>query len=83
MAELDTVIRNAVVATAADVFRSDIGIAGGVITALGRDLGPTRREIDAAGRVFHELPASERLASGRHRVRFVVAGDLSTTELFV
>ena len=50
MAEFDTVIRNAVVATAADVFRSDIGIAGGVITALGRDLGPARREIDAAGR---------------------------------
>ena len=50
MAEFDTVIRNAVAATAADVFRSDIGIAGGVITALGRDLGPARREIDAAGR---------------------------------
>ena len=50
MADFDTVIRNAVVATAADVFRSDIGIAGGVITALGRDLEPARREIDAAGR---------------------------------
>ena len=50
MAEFDTVIRNAVVVTAADVFPSDIGIAGGVVTALGRDLGPARREIDAAGR---------------------------------
>ena len=47
MADFDTVIRNAVVATAADVFRSDIGIAGGVITALGRNLEPARREIDA------------------------------------
>src|SRR6188768_2629751 len=37
MAEFDTVIGNAVVATAADVFSSDIGIAGGVITALGRN----------------------------------------------
>jgi dihydropyrimidinase len=50
MADFDTVIRNAVVATAADVFRSDIGIAGGVITALGRSLEPARREIDAGGR---------------------------------
>ena len=50
MAEFDTVIRNAVVVTAADVFPSDIGIAGGVVTTLGRNLGPARREIDAAGR---------------------------------
>src|SRR5262245_46862111 len=50
MATLDTVIKNALVATAADVFAADVGIAGGVITALGRGLGPARREIDAAGR---------------------------------
>src|SRR6267143_2147983 len=46
----DTVIRNATVATAADVFTADIAISGGVITALGRSLGPARRDIDAAGR---------------------------------
>ena len=34
-------------ATAADIFRSDVGMAGGIITALGRD---ARRAIDAAGR---------------------------------
>src|SRR4029453_9869672 len=50
MAEFDTVIRNAVVVTAADVFPSDIGIASGVVTTLGRNLGPARRDIDAAGR---------------------------------
>jgi dihydropyrimidinase len=50
MDAFDTVIRNAVVATAADVFPADIGISGGVITALGRNLGPARRDIDAAGR---------------------------------
>jgi len=50
MAEFDTVIRNALVATAADVFPADIGIVGGVITPLGRGLGPARRDIDAAGR---------------------------------
>src|SRR5206468_9361715 len=36
MAQFDTVIRNAVVATAADVYQADIGILGGVITTLGR-----------------------------------------------
>ena len=50
MAEFDTVIKNAIVATASDVFRAEIGIAGGVIAALGRSLGSARREIDAAGR---------------------------------
>ena len=50
MAEFDTVIRNAVVATAADVFTADIGITGGIVTALGRGLGPARRDVDAAGR---------------------------------
>lgn len=50
MAEFDTVIRNAVVVTAADVFEADIGISQGAITTLGRGLGPTRRDIDAAGR---------------------------------
>ncbi len=50
MPEFDTVIRNAMVATAADVFPADIGIVGGVITTLGRGLGPARRDIDAAGR---------------------------------
>lgn len=50
MAEFDTVIRNAVVVTAADVFEADIGISQGAITTLGRGLGPARRDIDAAGR---------------------------------
>src|SRR5262245_66560567 len=50
MAEFDTVIRNAVVATAADIFEADLGISDGVVTALGRGLGAARREIDAAGR---------------------------------
>ena len=50
MAEFDTAIRNAVVATAADVFPAEIGIAGGVVTALGRSLGKARRDIDAGGR---------------------------------
>ena len=50
MTTFDTVVRHAVVATAADVFEADIGITGGVVTALGRELGPARRDVDAAGR---------------------------------
>src|SRR2546430_10115650 len=44
------VIRNALVGTAADIFHADIGISEGVITALGRRLGPARRDLDAGGR---------------------------------
>ena len=51
MNPLDLVIRNARVATAADVFDADIGIAGGRIVALGQQLSPAAREIDAGGRV--------------------------------
>ncbi len=52
MNKLDLIVRNARVATAADLYTSDIGIAGGRIVALGEDLqaGPDTREIDAAGR---------------------------------
>ncbi len=51
MAPFDLVIRNGTVATASDVTSCDIGIAGGVVTALGRGLGPATREIDATGRL--------------------------------
>ncbi len=46
----DLVVRNAHAITAADAFDCDIGITGGVITALGRGLAAGAREIDAAGR---------------------------------
>jgi dihydropyrimidinase len=51
MTPLDLVIRNARVATAADVFDSDIGIAQGRIVALAQGLPAAPREIDAAQRV--------------------------------
>jgi hypothetical protein len=38
---------------------------------------------DSGGRVYFEIPASKRLEPGRHRVRFVVRGDLSSTEAFI
>lgn len=48
--EFDLVIRGGTVATASDVFTSDVAIRDGEIVALGRDLGPGRDEIDARGR---------------------------------
>lgn len=51
MAEFDLVLRNAKIATAADVFLADIGIRGGKIDALGARLGKGDREIDVAGRI--------------------------------
>ncbi|HEU4536509.1 MAG TPA: phosphatidylinositol transfer protein [Polyangiaceae bacterium] len=38
---------------------------------------------DTGGWVFFPVPASLGLGEGRHRFRFVVAGDLTTTEAFV
>src|SRR3984957_5956389 len=49
MAEFDLVIRGGTAATAADVFRTDIGVRGGRIAALAIDLPAGRREIDANG----------------------------------
>ncbi len=49
---LDTIVHRARVATAADTFDCDIGIAGGRIVALAQRLerGPSTRVIDAGGR---------------------------------
>ena len=47
----DLVIRNARVATASDVFNTDIGIRDGRIAQLGTDLAAGTQEIDAGNRV--------------------------------
>jgi dihydropyrimidinase len=49
--QFDLVVRNALVATAADTFRADIGVRGGRISQLGEALPAGAREIDATGRV--------------------------------
>ena len=51
MPEYDLVIRNGTVATAADTTRCDVAIRDGVVTALGRGLGPGVREIDASAKL--------------------------------
>jgi dihydropyrimidinase len=50
MADFDLIVRNAHVATAADVFDCDIGVKDGAIAALARNLPTAVREIDAGGR---------------------------------
>jgi len=51
MPEFDLVIRHGTVATASDVFVSDVGVRDGVVVALGRCLGAGAREIDATGKL--------------------------------
>jgi dihydropyrimidinase len=45
------VIRGGSVATTSDVFEADVAIQGETIVAIGRDLPPGRREIDARGKL--------------------------------
>lgn len=51
MAEHDLVVRGGTVATAADVFRAEVAVQGERIVAIGEELPPGRREIDAAGKL--------------------------------
>jgi dihydropyrimidinase len=46
----DLIIANGTVATAADVFKADIGIRDGRIVQIGGDMGDATRVIDATGR---------------------------------
>lgn len=47
----DCVVRGGHVATAVDDFDADIAIRDGIIVAIGQNLGPGDREIDATGRL--------------------------------
>ena len=53
-----------------------------IVTGNGEH-APVEGVPDPGGRVYFPIPADKRLALGRHRVRFVVAGDGSATEAFV
>ncbi|MES2511074.1 MAG: dihydropyrimidinase [Pseudomonadota bacterium] len=74
MTEFDLIIRGGTVATASDTFRSDVGITGGKIVALGSALGNAKQTIDAAGKLVlpggidahcHlDQPRAQGLASG-------------------
>src|SRR5690349_22725695 len=47
----DLIIRGGRVATTSDVFEADVAIAGETIAAIGRGLGPAKRELDARVRL--------------------------------
>ena len=49
MDNYDLIIKNGTVATAADTFRSDVGIRDGKVVALGSELAGATRTIDAEG----------------------------------
>jgi dihydropyrimidinase len=51
MQTFDTVIRNGTLATAADIFKADLGIVDGRIAAIASHLEPGRRDIDARGKL--------------------------------
>jgi dihydropyrimidinase len=52
MSFFDLVVRNGTVATAADVFRADIGVIDGRVAMIGAKLNRGHREIDAEGRII-------------------------------
>src|SRR6201991_2666194 len=47
----DLIIRGGRVATATDTFEADVAISGETIAAIGRGLGPAKREVDARGKL--------------------------------
>ena len=51
MADFDLVVRNGLVATAAESVTADIGVRNGVIVALGNRLPAGAQDIDAAGKI--------------------------------
>src|SRR5262245_21588558 len=52
MAAFDLTVRNGTIATAADTFRADIGVKDGRIAAIGTDLAPGARDLDARGKLI-------------------------------
>lgn len=56
----------------------------GTVATTDAPTGPAIEGVaDDAGRVFFQIPAANPLGVGRHRVRMVMAGDLTFTELFI
>ena len=51
MTEIDVVIRGGTIATSSDIFEADVGILGGSIVSIGKDLPGAARSIDARGKL--------------------------------
>ncbi len=50
MTDYDLIIRGGQVGTSSETFTADVAITGESVVAMGRDLGPAKREIDARGK---------------------------------
>src|SRR5580765_2705868 len=48
--ELDLIVKGGTVVTGNDIYRADVGVAGGKVVALGIDLGTAARVVSAAGK---------------------------------
>lgn len=56
----------------------------GVATTTNDDEHPiVEGVVDTGGRVYFEIPAAQRLGIGRHRIHFVVRGDLTTADQII
>ena len=51
MQRFDLKISGGTIANSSDVFQADIGIRDGLIVAIGKNLGDSRRTIDASGKL--------------------------------
>ena len=56
---------------------------GTVKTSRSGEHPPVEDVEDDGGRVFFQVPPGKELGAGRHRVRFTVAGDSTSAELFI
>ena len=63
----DLIIRGGRVATATDIFEADVAITGESIAAIGRGLGPARREIDANWNPLHHFDVVAGRVLGREQ----------------
>ena len=78
MNRFDLVVRGGTVVTAADTFRADVGIRGGAIAALARDLDGGGEEIDASGKLV--LPGG--IDSHCHIEQMSAAGVLCADDFY-
>jgi phosphatidate phosphatase PAH1 len=56
---------------------------GTAVTTSDGQHAETEGADDSGGRIYYELPPAQRLGPGRHRVRFVVAGDGTSADAFI
>ncbi|MGD9764128.1 MAG: dihydropyrimidinase [Candidatus Binatia bacterium] len=50
---MDVILRNGTVVTANDVYEADVGIEGGVVKQIGKNIpGPAKREVDCTGKLL-------------------------------